>query len=874
MSSKVASPARASQVAVRSNTKKQFVFSKPKHDLKFNVRIVAFISLLAGIAITYWSYRHGAILAYGDAEAHLNISKRVVNGLTPGFAQLGSVWLPLPHLLMAPFSIINSLWYTGLAGSIVSVLAFVWLNVMLYKLAYEITGNLQASYLAPLVAIVNPNSLYLASTPMTETLLLSMFASSVYYFVRWLRSDKLLDIIIASFFTAGATLSRYDGWALVCIETVLLAMYAFKKYRSYKTTEGIVGLYSFVAFFGIVLWFLWNKLIFNSFTYFSASVYGSKEQQQFFLKSGYLPTYHNLGKSIIYFLEDIRLVIGLPVVLLSLAGMIFFTYKMIKLHQARYLALVILSLTPIYFYVLSLYLGQASLILPTFAHAGDKYTVSNVRYGYQILLAVAVFLAYLGARSKKLLYALAVIVLLQSFYFLKTNTVITYIDGTKGLSSQKISKGPDAPSVEQYLKTHYDGGLIFMDDYRRPISPVSTRIPVGKFIGVGNKPYWKESMDDPGKYATWVVLQKADTDAIWQNLHRKDLLSEEFVTVYNKGNLYVYKKRAQTKDFVVKTGQHLSLNNQPFTINGVNSYDLLSQSDATIDTRFKELSTSGFNTVRLWCFNNRGALSTNDLNKLDTVVATADKYDVHLICVLGNSYNDFGGPSYLGAKDLQDFFSSPAIRMKYKQQIHTLLTHTSSFRNGKTLASSKTILAWETLNEPRIESDQSSATVYSWTKDIAQYILTLDTNHLISPGTEGFTQSYPGQLYNQQHGSSIEKICAIDAITLCSAHLYPKYLDNAATPSNQSIQTTIQTWREIGNKLNKPIYIGETGYDLSTPDASNETRQNFFNTAMTSAKSSKIDGELLWNFGDKSDPYFTLSYNDPGTATILQNWHK
>ena len=51
----------------------------------------------ASLAAIAWSWRHGAMLNYGDAVAHLHIARRVFDSHRPGFTQLGSVWLPLPH---------------------------------------------------------------------------------------------------------------------------------------------------------------------------------------------------------------------------------------------------------------------------------------------------------------------------------------------------------------------------------------------------------------------------------------------------------------------------------------------------------------------------------------------------------------------------------------------------------------------------------------------------------------------------------------------------------------------------------------------------------------------------------------------------------
>ena len=98
------------------------------------------------------------------------------------------------------------------------------------------------------------------------------------------------------------------------------------------------------------------------------------------------------------------------------------------------------------------------------------------------------------------------------------------MDGTQGLSSQAISKGKDSPIVEKWLSKNYDNGLVLTDDYRRTIGPVESGIPMNAFIGSGNKPYWAESLDNPTKYAKWVVVQKADTDAVWIGMKNKNIL--------------------------------------------------------------------------------------------------------------------------------------------------------------------------------------------------------------------------------------------------------------------------------------------------------------------------------------------------------------
>src|SRR3979409_140320 len=69
--------------------------ASPSRDWVF----LAAIAILVSISSLIFYYRYNAILLYGDAVAHINIARRVFDSRTPGFFQLGTVWLPLPHML-------------------------------------------------------------------------------------------------------------------------------------------------------------------------------------------------------------------------------------------------------------------------------------------------------------------------------------------------------------------------------------------------------------------------------------------------------------------------------------------------------------------------------------------------------------------------------------------------------------------------------------------------------------------------------------------------------------------------------------------------------------------------------------------------------
>src|ERR1700686_3136742 len=85
---------------------------------------VAGVAVLVSLFSFLYYLQRGDLLLYGDAVAHINIARRVFDSQTPGLLQLGTVWLPLPHLLMIPFIFSDAMWRSGIAGSIPSMVSY------------------------------------------------------------------------------------------------------------------------------------------------------------------------------------------------------------------------------------------------------------------------------------------------------------------------------------------------------------------------------------------------------------------------------------------------------------------------------------------------------------------------------------------------------------------------------------------------------------------------------------------------------------------------------------------------------------------------------------------------------------------------------
>jgi hypothetical protein len=185
-------------------------------------------TVAAGAAWIVW-HQAGLVLSHYDAKAHLVVARRVFDSLTPGWQQLGAVWLPLPHLINLLPTQIDLLYRTGAFASAVSIACFgitAWAAARLILLT---TGSLTGAVTCTLLLALNPNLLYLHATPMTEPLLIAATFVAVLWMYEWLQTGspivpRRLDGIL---FAAAWT--RYEAWL------VLAALYVSTAFVLWRT---------------------------------------------------------------------------------------------------------------------------------------------------------------------------------------------------------------------------------------------------------------------------------------------------------------------------------------------------------------------------------------------------------------------------------------------------------------------------------------------------------------------------------------------------------------------------------------------------------------------------------------------------------------
>jgi Dolichyl-phosphate-mannose-protein mannosyltransferase len=340
----------------------------------FKVAPVAGVALLlAAISFiaAWFVYARRYTLYYGDAEAHLNIARRVLDARVPSISQFGTVWLPLPHAVMLPFVANNRLWSSGLAGVFPFAVCFVIAGTAMFAGCRRVFRSDVAALSATLVFALNPNLLYLQAAPMTEALmmagLLVMFWATVYYRDR----PSAWVVIVAGLGSNVASLTRYEGWFLI----PFVCWYFLLQERKWLSV-----LFGAVASIGPVGWLIYNHHFYNNALEFYNGPYSAMAIYKRQLAEGGAPYAgdHNWLLAIAYYTVAVILVVGLPSVILGVRGIFSSTREEFKWP------LVLFSLSPI-FYIWSMHSSGTPISIPILW----PYGWYNTRYALTALPLMA-----------------------------------------------------------------------------------------------------------------------------------------------------------------------------------------------------------------------------------------------------------------------------------------------------------------------------------------------------------------------------------------------------------------------------------------------------------------------------------------------------
>ena len=532
--------------------------------------LLAWLTACISIFSFLFYFRRGEILLYGDAVAHINIARRVFDSRTPGLLQLGTVWLPLPHLLMIPFLLSNWMWKTGVGGSIPSMTAYVLGTIGIFRLVRNgLSSNADpawmarsAAWLAAFIYAANPNLIYLQATAMTEPLYLALFIWAMVYFNEFVRESAKPSenaptstissaLIKCGLCLAGACLTRYDGWFLavaMCVAALAVALRT-------KKSEDHSGLAKFIliAAAAPVLWLAYNAIVYRNPLEFANGPYSAKAIEQRSPNASH-PGTHDLQTAFSYFLKSAELNLAAENwqkfwLLLALAGVIAgLTWKQTRGNLWPLLLLWI----PLPFYSLSVAYSGVPIFIPVWW----PFSYYNVRYGLELLPAFAVFVAlafYFAARAVqhrgyKLAAAAAALILVLTSYASIWSAPISLGEAVTN-SRARISFERE---LADFVKALPPNSTILMYLGNHVGALQQAGIPLLRVINEGNHRTWKQPVDldglweralaNPAEYADFVIA--CEGDAVSTGVQKKDLIPLAVIHTSGQPMATIYRTRS------------------------------------------------------------------------------------------------------------------------------------------------------------------------------------------------------------------------------------------------------------------------------------------------------------------------------------------
>ena len=522
------------------------------------VQFLALAAITVSLSALAHYYKWGQILLSGDAVAHINIARRVFDSRTPGLQQLGTVWLPLQHLLTIPFIIADAGWSSGVGGAIPSMAAYVFATLGMFRLVRSGLAWIGAqdgparvaAWIAAAVFAANPNLIYLQTTALNEPLSLALiiwatafFTDFTHFALQGENDEAARHLKWSGWLLMCAMLVRYDAWfygAAFAVAAALVVVIASRT-RLRRNLLGNLGrsLVTFILINAIApaIWLGYNAYIWGNPLEFATGQYSAKAIEQRSRRPGdpHHPGWRSPYVAGLHFVRDATLTVGetrreprtnssliektwLFVGVASIIVIIAF---------ARGLLPWLLLWLPVPFYSISIAWGDIPIFIPQWW----PFSYYNTRYGLQLLpafAASAALLAYFAMmrdRSPAWRFAIPIVVLgfvAASYAYvwrsipislreIRANGGARYsVDGRLGTLLEKI---PPSDTMLMYLGDH--GGAL-----------ERAAIPLKRTINEGTFRSWDSALQAPAANAEFVVAGTGDpvAQAIQQHPENLELL--------------------------------------------------------------------------------------------------------------------------------------------------------------------------------------------------------------------------------------------------------------------------------------------------------------------------------------------------------------
>ncbi|CAN5467199.1 hypothetical protein BH09ACT12_BH09ACT12_27480 [soil metagenome] len=483
--------------------------------------LVFTLGCLVGAVASVYAVRAGINLDYGDALAHLTIAQRISDSRSAGLSQLGTVWLPLPHLLLLPLVQSEWLFSTGVAACILGSLCLGASTTALYRIMVRLHLGRTAQVLGLLVFLANPAYLYLSTTALTEPVLIAALLMCIAGLAGWAFDKRSLSggelAVFAGVPAALGALTRYEGWALVLSGGCFVVIVALRRGMRLRRAVALALAFAGPSIMAVGWWLAYNLSVYGTPTKFLTGEYSAAAYTQVFADTGRLTTAGNPGLSLQVLGEAMLENIGLAGLVVAGIGLLAMTAAWGIGDRAL---LVWLAGTSTAFLFVSLTTGQHIMTndvsLPTGAY-NNRYVLSALPW-IALLCAVLVGLVRSRPRVATALVALGAVALVWQ------NVWWAQDPGTRISVIQEADIQHDAyrevKEVATWVGDHYDGGGILMDESALLVTPV-IGIDHHAYVNRATGELFVQALLNPYPVVKWVFMHR-DVDSQVENVSSID----------------------------------------------------------------------------------------------------------------------------------------------------------------------------------------------------------------------------------------------------------------------------------------------------------------------------------------------------------------
>lgn len=485
-----------------------------------------------------------SLLFYGDAVFRLVKSRLMWDNSYHVIYSIGSVWLPLPYFLFLPLTYINDIFFSGLAGTIISLPLLALGTVFVFKITEKLTKDYLISFLIALIFSFNPNLLYLGITAMVDSHFLAFYLGSTYFFIKWLKEDNYhfsSNLNLSALFIALSCLVRYEGWLLaIFLNILIIILFIFRKINIKHLLKFLITL--LILNSSIIIWLIWNYLLYNEPFYFlNAEFYSTAWQAKQWSERQQLL---NNVIEVLSIYSLMSLLLYGPIVLLTAVSGIF--KKTIQISKSKYLIILLFLLLPGISTLWNLYSGTA--VMKIWLNARYVFLLFPL-----ILILISNTFSFLHNNKigKMVLYSLFGLILISYIVMIsnpKQNT-ITLVEARAGYYYKVANESVE---IGDFFNKNYDGGKILLitgSTQGQKIMMASKR----EFINFHIAYHEKYSSDtslvkNPSAKYKWIVLSEEPEDdakklrevfienlpIISQEYNYKEVYRNKYFVVYRK----------------------------------------------------------------------------------------------------------------------------------------------------------------------------------------------------------------------------------------------------------------------------------------------------------------------------------------------------